>query len=115
MKKVIIVLALFSCLTIFLFVKSCFVNSPQPEECVAVTTTITQITEGSSNDIVFFDTDGDKYYINCGLERGLNLQDLNAAVLNKTVTLQLPKMFFGASPHIAELKVGDDVIYTEFD
>ncbi len=78
---------------------------------------IIKIQEGTSNDIVFSDGDGDHYYINHGLELGLNLEDLNAKVLNKTVTLHLPKLIGGlvTSEHIAQLAVGDDIIYSEFD
>ena len=47
---------------------------------------------------------------------GLNLDSLNAKVLNKTVTLHLPKMLGGlvTSEHIAQLKVGEEIIFTEF-
>jgi len=103
------------CLSVFLVLKSCVINNPQPEDCDIVEVTIKKITEGSSNDIVFHDTGADYYYINRGLEQGLNLDSLNAKVLNKTVTLHLPKLMFGASEHIAQLVIGDDIIFTEFD
>ncbi len=62
------------------------------------------------------DTHGDHYYINKGLEMGLNLDSLNAKVLNKTVTLHLPKLLGSlvTSEHIAQLKVGKEIIFTEF-
>ena len=59
-------------------------------------------------------TNADFYYINRGLEQGLNLDALNAKVLNKTVTLHLPKMIYGTSNHIAQLVLGEDIIYSEF-
>jgi len=48
---------------------------------------------------------------------GLNLDSLNAIVLNKTVTLHLPKLLGGlvTSEHIAQLKVGEEIIFTEFN
>ena len=71
---------------------------------------------GSSFDIVFYDNGSDFYYINRGLERGLNLDSLNAKVLNKTVTLHLAKILGGiTSEHISQLTVGDEIIFTEFD
>jgi len=91
------------------------INNPQPEDCEVVEVTIKKITEGSSYDIVFHDTGTDYYYINRGLEQGLNLETLNAKVLNKTVTLHLPKLWLGTSEHIAQLTIGDDIIFTEFD
>ena len=117
MKKVLIVLSFFSLLTIFLLVRSCVVSNPQLDDTVVITTTITKITEGPSNDIVFHDNGGDKYYINRGLERGLNLDNLNTTVLNKTVTLHLAKVLGGmaTSEHISQLAVGDTIIFTEFD
>ena len=108
------VFALFSlCIVAFTFV-SCIINNPKPEECEIITTTITKIEEGTSNNIVFKNEGSDSFYINRGLERGLNLDSLNANVLNKTVTLHLPKLFYGTSEHIAQMTVGDEIIFTEF-
>lgn len=103
-----------SCLILFLSVTSCVITNPKPEDCVVQTVTIQKILEGTANDIVFYDTGTDRYYINRGLERGLNLDSLNAKVLNKTVTLHLPKLVLGTSEHIAQLAVDDVIIFTEF-
>jgi len=99
-----------------LFIGSWVITSPQPKGCQVITIKIIKITEGSSYDIVFHDDGTDKYYINRGLEYGLNLDNLNATVLNKTVTLHLPKLLGGlvTSEHIAQLAINDQVIYTEF-
>tara|TARA_R110002073_G_scaffold157738_1_gene313124 strand:- start:3508 stop:3855 length:348 start_codon:yes stop_codon:yes gene_type:complete len=107
------VLALF--LSVFLMLKSCVINNPQPDNCEVVEVTIKKITEGSTYDIVFHDTGTDYYYINRGLEQGLNLDSLNAKVLNKTVTLHLPKLLFGTSEHIAQIAIDDEIIFTEFN
>ena len=107
------VLALF--LSVFLMLKSCVINNPQPDNCEVVEVTIKKITEGSTYDIVFHDTGTDYYYINRGLEQGLNLETLNAKVLNKTVTLHLPKLLFGTSEHIAQIAIDDEIIFTEFN
>ena len=93
---------------------SCIINNTKPEDCTIVTATITKITEGSSYDIVFHDDGTDFYYINRGIELGLNLDSLNAKVLNKSVTLHLPTLVYGTSRHIAQLAIGDAVIFTEF-
>ncbi len=95
--------------------KSLIINDPEPETCAVQSITISEISEGSSYDIVFTDNQGDQYYINRGLERGLNLDSLNAKVLNKTVTLHLPKLWLGTSEHIAQIALGDDIIFTEFE
>ncbi len=94
---------------------SCIINNPKPEDCVIKTVKITKITEGGVNDIVFHDDGTDFYYINRGLEKGLNLDTLNAKVLNKTVTLHLAKVLGGiTSEHISQITLDDDIIYTEF-
>lgn len=110
MKKV--VLFCFSCL--FLTLSSCIINNPKPEECEVIDVKITSIYEGASYDIVFHDSGNDYYYINRGMEQGLNLDSLNAKVLNKTVTLHLPKLLFGTSEHIAQMVIDEEIIYTEF-
>ena len=99
-----------------LLVSSCIIHNPKPEECHVQRETIINIREGSTNDIVFSDMHGDHYYINRGLEMGLNLDSLNAKVLNKSVTLHLPKLMGGliTSEHIAQLVVGEEVIFTVF-
>jgi hypothetical protein len=99
---------------ISLSLHSCIINNPKPYECDIVKAKIVKITEGSSYDIVFHDAGTDFYYINRGLENGLNLDSLNAKVLNKTVTLHLPKLFYGTSEHIAQLAIDDEIIFTEF-
>ena len=104
----------FFVLALFLLLNSCLIKDPKPDECDVITIKVAKITEGSSYDIVFHDTGTDFYYINRGLERGLNLDSLNAKVLNKTVTLHLPRLFFGTSEHIAQLAMDDEIIFTEF-
>ena len=113
MKKTIPIIGLF---VIILF-HSCLISNPKPEECSVGEVTIVKITEGSSYDIVFHSSDGDRFYINRGLQQGLNLDSLNAEVLNKTVTLHLARMLQGTitSEHIAQLAIGDKIIYTEFE
>ncbi|WP_250433272.1 hypothetical protein [Hanstruepera flava] len=116
-KSTIIYMILAFCVGFFglVAISSLIIKDPKPEKCVVLTKKIVRITEGSSYDIVLSDAGTDHYYINRGLEQGLNLDSLSAKVLNKTVTLHLPKLWLGTSEHIAQLAVGDDIIYTEFD
>lgn len=116
-KSTIIYMILAFCVGFFglVAIMSLTIKDPKPEKCVVETKKIVKITVGSSNDIVLSDDGTDHYYINRGLEYGLNLDSLNAKVLNKTVTLHLPKLWLGTSEHIAQLAVGDEIIYTEFD
>jgi hypothetical protein len=101
-------------ISIVLF-NSCIIQNPKPNECVVIDVKITEITEGGIKDIVFYDNGTDFYYINRGLEQGLNLDSLKTKVLNKTVTLHLAKVFGGiTSEHISQMTLGDEIIYTEF-
>ncbi|MBT8253519.1 MAG: hypothetical protein HKN00_02255 [Flavobacteriaceae bacterium] len=99
-----------------LFLTACIISRPQPQDCEVVNTTIVKITEGPTFDIVFHNVKGDYYYINRGLEQGLNLDELNSSVLNKNVTLHLAKIWGGSvvSEHIAQLAIDEKIIYTEF-
>jgi len=119
MKKIIISLCLigFGILIFMCFyaLSGNIIKDIKPNECAIEIETIIKISESTSNDIIFSDADGDHYYINRGLERGLNLETLSTSVLNKTVTLHLPKLWLGTSEHIAQLKVSDNVIFTEFN
>lgn len=100
----------------FLFLKSCVINNPKPKDCVVIDVKVTEITEGTTFDIMFKDDGKDYYYINRGLEQGLNLDSLKRKVLNKTVTLHVAKIMGGiTSEHISQMALGDDIIYTEFD
>jgi len=96
--------------------QSCIINNPKPESCQIQEITIKNIQEGSSFDINFTSTTGEKYYINRGLEQGLTLNNLKNIGLNSNATLHLPKFALGGvSNHIAQLVINDSIIYTEFD
>ena len=113
MKKWILLLVVFIVLSL---INSCIIQNPEPEDCVVKEVKVTKIVEGTTYDIVFHDDGTDSYYINRGLEHGLNLDSLNVKVLNKTVTLHLAKVLGGAvtSEHISQLAIGEEIIFTEF-
>ncbi|SDG86889.1 hypothetical protein [Winogradskyella thalassocola] len=100
-------------LLVFLF-NSLVIYNPKSADCKVVSAKIIDLRAGPTYDIQFKDHNGDTYYINRGIESGLNLDSLNAKVLNKTVTLHLPKMIYGPSKHIAQLAIEDHIIYSEF-
>ena len=105
-----LIFTLFISLSLF----SCIIENPKPEGCVVQEITVTEIKEGSTNDIVFKDAGTDYFYINRGLEKGLNIEELKTKLLNKKVTLHLPKFPIGTSEHIAQLSINNNVIYSEF-
>ncbi|GAB5563673.1 MAG: hypothetical protein Wins2KO_07360 [Winogradskyella sp.] len=98
-----------------LIFRSCVIYNPNPSDCTIVSTKITAIKEGGSYDIVFKDSENESYYINRGIEQGLNLDSLKTNVLNKTVTLHIANLLFGPTKHISQMRVDDQIIFTEFD
>jgi transcriptional regulator with PAS, ATPase and Fis domain len=96
--------------------QSCIIQNPKQENCEQIEITVQEIYEGGIKDIVFLDLDGKFFYINRGLEQGLTLQRMKNKVLNKKVTLHIAKIITGrSSNHIAQLSLGQEVIYTEFN
>ncbi|NNK87998.1 MAG: hypothetical protein HKO90_06925 [Flavobacteriaceae bacterium] len=102
---------------ILILLCSCVIDKPGPEDCEIVDSRIIRITEGSSYDIAVHSENGDHFYINRGLQQGLNLIDLNNAILNKSVTLHLARIMGGlaVSEHISQIEAKGDIIFTEFD
>lgn len=118
MKKGLILLGIIGilgCILVVTFVKGLAIQDPTPEECTVIELTVNEISEGGVKDIVFKNDDTDFYYINRGLERGLTIEALEAKVLNKKVTLHLANTWMGQSNHIAQLQLGDEVLFTEFN
>jgi len=96
--------------------QSCIIQNSKQENCEQIEIIIREINEGGIKDIVFSNADGGVFYINRGLERGLTLQGMKNKVLNKKVTLHLAKIITGTSSnHIAQISLGEEVIYTEFN
>lgn len=100
---------------IALVLQSCIIQNPTAEDCITKQVNVVKVTEGGTKDIVLHEANGDFYYINRGLENGLTIEGIQAAVLNKTVTLHLYKFWFGVeSEHISQLEVEDRVLFSEF-
>jgi len=94
---------------------SCIISNPKLEECEVKEIVVTKIYEGGVKDIVIDNTENHLFYINRGLEQGLKIEDLQKHIINKKATLHLANSLVGTSRHIAQLKVGDSIFYTEFN
>ncbi|WP_046756341.1 hypothetical protein [Kordia jejudonensis] len=96
------------------------VTEVDSDDCVLISGKIVSIAEGTSNDIqIRLENDSHYYYINRGLEKGLNLAQLSSKVLNKTVTLYCPNRWTlvspdGIVPHISRMEKGTAIVYSEF-
>jgi len=91
------------------------------DNSIVINTTIDKISEGSEDNIILkLNNTSGIFYINHGLQKGLNLDTLQKELQNREVSvLYLKSNFFsGFSPvkgtkYITELKLGDKVIYSE--
>ena len=73
---------------------------------------VVSMKKDASNTIqIRLENDSHYYYI----PHDVNLAELSSKVLNKTVTLHLPKLWVGTSEHIAQLEVDHQVLFTEFN
>lgn len=88
------------------------ITDPKPEECKRIGVLVEKIKESGRYDIQLHDAHtGNWYYINRGLEKGLTIDELAEEVRDQAVELWVVK----DSRHIAQLKKGEDILYTEFD
>jgi hypothetical protein len=80
---------------------------------------IVSIEKGDTNDIqIRLENDSHYYYIDDGIAKGVNLEQLSSKVLNKTVTLHCPNRWTitnpdGIVPHITKMEKGTTVVYSD--
>ncbi|MEN0048610.1 MAG: hypothetical protein AAF806_16230 [Bacteroidota bacterium] len=114
----------FSGLGIALFVFVAMVFRPVPmnqteAECELVEGTVTHIWEGGIKDVVFSLEESDKkFYINRGLENGLELEALKQQLIGERVQIYYPDYWTPLDPndevkHLSKLVHGEEVIYSE--
>jgi len=85
-----------------------------PENLIKVRGTLEDIKTGGENDVVFkLKGDYHTYYINRGLEQGLDIDSLKMHLLQKEIDIYLVKMRFNLiSPsHIAKVVSDNKVVY----
>lgn len=81
---------------------------------------VVSITEGGVKDACFYlEADSCCYYINRGLEKGLNIEDLQSRLLNKEVTINYANYWSlfnvaAKSKHVNQLEYGDSIVFTEW-
>jgi len=91
------------------------------DNSIVINTTVDKVNKGSEDNIILkLNSASGIFYINHGLQKGLNLDTLQKELQNREVSiLYLKSNFFsGFSPvkgtkYITELKLGDRVIYSE--
>ena len=111
-------------LTLF-FVLFLLIFRPVPvatvDSCISITGTIDSIYDGGNFDIVFKIEASDKrFYINRGLEKGLNIAQLRDSLLNRPVTILYPEYWTPLDPfdrikHISLVRTEQKVHYNEIN
>ncbi len=83
--------------------------------CKQVEGVVEQISDATSYDIVFkLKGDDAIYYVNRGLERGLELNNLKAELEGKKVKIWHAKTGYLEGGHITQVEAGEKIIYTEW-
>jgi hypothetical protein len=106
---------------LFLATKAC---SPVPRSaekaCLVDEGVITQVEIAGTNDILFNLAENPKrYYINRGLERGLDFDQFKTRLIGRHVVVKYPRYWTPLDPlsrtrHIRKLESQDSIIYSEF-
>lgn len=103
-------------------VQSCWpIYNVKADDCKAITGTVTSIIgHENSFDITFVLDDGERYYINRGLEQGLDETTLKEALLGQPTTLYCPRRFsflankHGVMAHISRVESNGIVHFSEY-
>jgi hypothetical protein len=94
---------------------------PEEKDCLSLTGTVEEVYKAGSKDVVFTLQGLDKtFYINRGLERGIDLKKLRADLSNKEIVILYPKYWTPLDPansfrHISKIKCEGRTIFTEID
>jgi len=99
------------------------VHIPSDEKDLnSISGTVKHIFEGGVKDANFFlaEHKGKNFYINRGLENGLNLEDLKTNLIGKKVVLKYPSHWTPLDPktlniHVSILEHEGKVLYSELD
>lgn len=88
-------------------------------EAISITGIVGEVTSGGTNDLVLkLKGNGSMFYVNRGLERGLNLAAIKSKVTNKQVELKYPDHLSildprGSTIHISKIQMGEEVLFDE--
>lgn len=91
------------------------------KECLSQVGIVSEVFEGGTLDVVIRLKDNDeRFYINRGLERGLDLVTIKSDLIGHEVTLKYPDHWtpldpFNRTHHLSKVVLGDKVIFTEIN
>lgn len=97
------------------------VPSALPENCETIAGKVANIYSPCCEDVVIeLESDGHRYHINRGLERGIELRAFDTQLLDKHVTLHYirthwsPLDPFGELRPVAQVVLGGEILYSTF-
>lgn len=112
------------CFIVLLFLSSsvsCYdVSNTKEADCITLSGTIAEIYEAGDKDIVIkLDGHNEHFYINRGLERGLDLNELTQTLKGREIEIKYPRKMRLMSPanssaHILEMKFQGQPLFSEF-
>jgi hypothetical protein len=94
---------------------------PDEKDCVSITGTVIGIYEGGVKDVVFkLQGHNQTFYINRGLEAGLNLNELRSTLMNQEIVIKYPDYWTPLDPgnsvrHISKVEFEGETVYTELE
>lgn len=94
---------------------------PVEKDCLSLTGIVSEVYEAGTKDVVFKLQGLDKtFYINRGLERGLDLTKLRAELTNKEIVILYPKYWTPLDPansarHVSKIECDGRTVFTEID
>lgn len=94
---------------------------PAEKDCLVLRGTVTKIYEGGVKDVVIeLNGQNQKFYVNRGLERGLNLSELQSKLIGAEIVLKYPDHWTPLDPnksaiHISKIEHEGQTVFTELD
>ena len=92
---------------------------PDENDCLILKGTVSEIYEAATKDVVFKLKGLDKeFYVNRGLEKGLDLKKLRTDLTNKEIVIKYPKYWTPLNPtnsirHVSKIECDGRIVFTE--
>lgn len=94
---------------------------PDEKDCLILKGTVREVYEAGTKDVAFKLNGLDKeFYINRGLEKGLDLKKLRTDLTNKVIVIKYPKYWTPLDPtnsirHVSKIECDGRTVFTEID
>lgn len=94
---------------------------PEEKNCLIASGTVVRIYEAGVKDVAFqLKSHGSLFYVNRGVERGLDLDNLRSKLIGHEITIKYPKYWTPLDPgnttrHISKIESEGEIIFSEMD